>query len=304
MTDGSNVSKEIDELIGSLASEPSKIEPTPTLEPTKSPEGSEEPVKEPTPIPSTVEDKGGESKPDDKGGAPAPKPGEGEPMVAAPLPAKEEPPVGDTVESLLEQRKLLLSRIEELTQVPSLLIQPTPTETEKATKEVPTSTVELPKEAPIDFLGEQSIDDIIDSKDKLNALLNSVYVKAKADAKEDAAKSVVAALPKLVSTHVRETRDIDAVVNDFYRVNKDLVFIKKTVAAVAAQVHQEKPELSVDKVFIEAADRTRKLLGLKRVVSSNKEEFEDPAFVDSKSSKKKAASVTGMQKEIDDILTY
>ena len=292
-----DITKEIDDLIGSIAPEPpsaeelSKETPKPDPEPPK-----EEPVVTP-PVETP--------KPEGEG-APPPKP-DSEPVVTPPptTPPAEEVAEEETVDSLNERIKLLISHIETITQGAPKVVA-TPLKEEKP-PEVKTPEIVPPPvvpDAPIDFLGETVIDDIIDSKEKFNALLNQVYQKAKSDVREEVAKSTLSALPKLVTTHLTEAKTVDGVVDNFYKANNDLVFVKNTVKNVAAQVHVEKPELDMPGVLNEAAERTRKLLGIKKVVKTEKSGLDNPAFVNSQTTKRKSGGVTGLQKEIEDILTH
>jgi hypothetical protein len=307
MTD---ISKEIDDLIGSLASET----PNPSLEtpvgdptpPTTTPPPKDVKTDETTPsITPDPEGKKDETIPDDKGGAPAPKSDDGTPAkeVTISTPTLSTEGGEETREELQERVKLLLSHIESITTVPPLSITPVmPKADEKVKEDVPTSSSTKDIVETIDFLGDKSIDDLIDNKDQLNSLLNQIYAKARADAKEDAAKAILSALPNLIDTRVKDVNNTDAIVNDFYKANEDLVLVRNTVKHVLTQVHAEKPDLAVPEALKEAADRTRKLLGIKRTVKNTK--FNDPAFVDPNSTKKKTVSSTGIQKEIDEILTY
>jgi 3-methyladenine DNA glycosylase AlkC len=295
---GEDITKEIDELIGSLDNSPSEeslSQETPKIEP-ESPK--EEPVVTP---PAEV------PKPDE--GVPSPKP-EDELVTTPPI---TPPPVEvieeeETVDSLKERVKLLISHIETINQGPTVPVV-TP-KVEKPPEVVPPVVTPVPipapiiPDSPIDFLGVIEIDDIIDSKEKFNALLNQVYQKAKSDVREDVAKSTLSALPRLVSTHLSEAKTVDEVVGNFYKANEDLVYVKNTVKNVAAQVHAEKPELDMSKVLDEAATRTRTLLGIKKVVKNNNSNLSNPAFVNSRNSKSKSSGVSGLQKEIEDILTH
>jgi hypothetical protein len=292
------LSQEIDEFIGSLTNEPSPEPTPPAAEP---PTGN--------PPPEETPPSGEPPKPDE--GAPVPK-SEGEltPTPTPPAePPKVEPPAQEeeTLEELRERNKLLLARVEELTPVPGVTATPTPKPDESG---VPTPTP-APPTAPvvvgeeIDFLAGQSVDDLIDDPKKFNTLLNSIYLKAKSDAKEDAAKAVLTALPGVVSSEVVNTTNTNAVVNEFYQQNEDLVAVKKTVMAVAAQVHAEKPEFGHVDVLKEAAIRTRKLLGLRAPKPKTDSKFGDPAFVDKGGTRTPTnKGPHTLQDEINDFITH
>jgi hypothetical protein len=305
MENENSISKEIDELIGSLAGEPSSAStptPSPSGDPTPPPkETPPEPSKE-TPPPS------GEptpTPPAKKEGEPTPVPS-GEPTKET-LPSSTPASVEETPEELRERIKLLLGRIEELTPVPGATPTPEPKPSEKSEgapppKETPPAPVKVEE---IDFLTNLNIDDVIDDPKKLNALLNSVYQRARSDAKEDAAKAVLTALPGLVSSEVKTTNDTSVVVNEFYSHNEDLSSVKRTVMAVAAQVHAEKPEWGFQEVLKESATRTRTMLGIKPSTKTKDPKFEDPAFVDKGGSR--TPSRTGpqtIQDEISELMTH
>ncbi len=296
MTENQNdITKEIDELIGSLAPEPSP-EPIPTPTPGEEPPTGESipPSGEPTP------------KLDVKEGELSPKP-EGEPVsTPPPEPVKVEPTVEgeETIEEIKERNKLLLARIEELTPVPGVTATPLPKPIEDKGEPSPIPLVPT-KVEEVDFLAGQSVDDLIDDPKKLNTLLNSIYLKARDDAKEDAAKAVLTALPGVVSSEVTATTNTNAVVSEFYQNNEDLVVVKKTVMAVAAQVHADKPEFGYKEVLNEAASRTRKLLGLRTPVPKTNTKFDDPAFAGGGTPRKPAHSgPKTLQHEIDELITH
>lgn len=294
MTKEDAVTKEIDELIGSLASE-SSSEPTPTPAPKEEPPIVTPPVEEPPKL-------------EVKEGEPTPKP-VGEPVVTpSPDPSKVEPPVvegEETIEEIRERNKLLLARIEELTPIPGAIAAPLPKSIETKGEPTPIVSPVPEKVEEIDFLAGQDIDDIIDDPKKLNALLNSVYLRAKSDGKEDAAKAVLTALPGVVSSEVSAATNTHAVVNEFYSQNEDLVVVKKTVMAVAAQVHTEKPELGYKEVLKEAANRTRKLLGLRPPVTKTNTKFDDPGFAGGSTPRKPAQTGSRtLQNEIDELTTH
>jgi hypothetical protein len=75
---------------------------------------------------------------------------------------------------------------------------------------------------------------------------------------------------------------------------------------VASQVHSEKPDFTVEQVLDEAANRTRKLLGIRRVVRNESENLGNPAFVNTKGEGKPPVGrkTRTQQDEIDEFLTH
>lgn len=288
-----DINKEIDEIIGSLPTNPPP-EP-PVEEPPKEELPKEEPSKEGPPTPKLEE----------KVGEPAPKVEEELPPEEE-VKKEEEEVEEETVESLNERIKHLINTIEELSS-PEATPGPSPKPKEEKPKEevippISTSSAEVKE---IDFLAGQQVDDLIDDPKKFNAMLNSIYQKAKSDGKEEAVRDIVGALPRFVSSQVKEDSDINAVVNEFYSHNEDLALVRNTVKRVAAQVHSEKPELDMKQVLDEAATRTRTLLGIKKVVKNKNEDLNNPAFVSGKGGKspvKRGAKT--QQDEINELLTH
>ena len=199
---------------------------------------------------------------------------------------------------LTEREKVLLAELEKVTDVKPV----SSTEIESATVNDSTQ--------PYDFLANVDIDEVLSTTDGLNTLLNSVYNKAMSDASKLTAEQIMRSLPQVVTTYVQQHIAYRETVQDFYRENPDLVGVKKTLARVANEVTSEKPELTLDQVFTEAATRTRKLLGLRKsgLVTTQKEEHakvaektKKPAFVQSKG-RPKVGKLDGLAAEIDELI--
>lgn len=176
------------------------------------------------------------------------------------------------------------------------------------------STKEVVIPDPIDFIGSDSLDSLLDTKEGLNKLLNIVYsagmkaneqniASSKTEFLQASLEENAKKLPELVTNFVNRQSTVNDMVRDFYGANEDLVTFKSTVAAAANQVHAENSDWTIDQVFNEAAVRTRTSLGLSpKAANTNKER--KPAFVDSKSSRSDTsdAKLSGVLKEIDDLI--
>jgi len=79
-----------------------------------------------------------------------------------------------------------------------------------------------------------------------------------------------------------------------------------TVGAIANEVSQENPNLTLDEVFVEAAKRTREVLGLPAAPATPAARTERPNLPQRRSpgNRRNGTNVlTGVAKEIDDLLT-
>ena len=306
--------KQIDDMIGDMLTAP-KDEPTSELEPKPDTEPAPKPGDEPKP-PS-----GDDPKPPVKDDEPAPgtEPKPKPDLKLVPDEVTPEPPIVDqSAEELKEQNSLLLQRIEELTSqltgVPTPLPVIEPKKDEPKPSDIPPtpksadvpSSVQMPEVGkPIDFIGNLNIDDVIDDKNKFNDLLNKVFITGVMANQEIMKGNIIPEIPRLISKHVEDKAAVDDFLNKFYSANEELKNVKMTVSHVVKQVHAEKPDLKPAEVFNEAAERTRKMLGIRKVTKKADGDFNDPAFVHKKGgSKVPAKGADGLQSQIDELITH
>jgi len=290
-----DLSKEIDEMIGVAVETP--VETPPVEEP---PVGTqtelpleEPPVEEPPEVPPE-EPPVGES------------PVEEPPIVVPEEPPAVEEPSEETREELLDRVKKLTERVEELTILEPVSVAPVEEPPEKPVAVAPVETPVKPVEevGNIDFLGGATIDDVLDNKEALNKLLNSVVVQASGTAQRKAYEKVLLSIPDLVLGHINRQSVITKMVSDFYEANDDLIPVKKTVGAVANTVHAEHPDWQLEEVFKESAVRTRAVLGLRKKVEKKEiPAIGDPAFVKTGGGKTVKKVGTALQDEINELLT-
>lgn len=165
----------------------------------------------------------------------------------------------------------------------------------------------------IDFIGDGNIDDLVDTKEGLNKILNIVYnaaVKATEErivgSKDDFVRSAVEEsarkIPGMVTGFVTRQSTIKDMVDTFYKENSDLTGFKKTVAAAANQVHAEHSDWEIGEIFKEAAVVTRKVLRLPSLKKENKgDKKRDPAFTGDKGSRNSRTKpdMSNIEKEIN-----
>ena len=241
-----------------------------------------------------------------------------DPRVAAPAEPPAEPPAPpDEMEVLRNQNRLLIERLEKVSGpapiepvAPTTAPVPEPALPAPTSVRAPTLTVE-----EVDFLAGEDPEKLAEDPVAFNRLLNKIYAKAVEQAIPLAAERTMINIPSLVVQHVRQQAAMNKLVDDFYTTNKDLVPVKRSVGLISNEVHAENPDWTVEKVFTEAATRTRTLLGMPQPAIKNDPTPPvvtpgapaapgSPAFANPAGSRPSGPQrkLTGMAKEIDDIL--
>lgn len=111
---------------------------------------------------------------------------------------------------------------------------------------------------PIDFVGDQDIDEILDTKESLNKFMMRVYESGA----RAAANIVSQQVPQQVSSTVTRAQAMKEIVDEFYSQNEDLDQMRHTVAMVASEIIKETPDVPMNDLMNQAAERTRKMLRL------------------------------------------
>ena len=236
------------------------------------------------------------------------KPAEEEP---AEEPAEElvEEPVEDLDElsGLKEQNKALLEHLEKLSQqVVARGFESPPKELTDEVREAAEQPAQPAQPVPqrqqftlTDPFDGVSMDEILEEPEKLKSVLEKVQENAIQMATERVLRSV----PEMVIGYTTRQTAMSRMVDDFYREHPDLSNVKQTVAAIANTVHSEHTDWGVDQVFQETAQRTRKLLGLRKQATQQKaEKPKKPAFAKQRGARKEEPALGGLQKEINDLL--
>jgi len=202
-------------------------------------------------------------------------------------------------ESLSPREKALIARLEEVTGERIALSQ----------NGAPPSEPEPTPSGDHNFLEGLDIDDVLQSPEDLNNLLNKVYTRALNDAKTLAAEQIMSTLPRTIATHYAQQTAQTKLVENFYNENKDLAYVKKTVAAVANDIATNHPDYTLDQVFNEAATRTRKMLGLRKtspqMENTPPTTTQRPAFAGQRSSgnRVRVPELTGIAAEVSELIS-
>ena len=291
--------KEVDELLDEFF--PAEEEPPEGDAP---PEGEEKPTEEEE-KPSEEEEKPAEEEEKPLEGDE--KPAEGE----KPPEGEEKPPEGD--EELIPEEENIEEKAARLEAQNALLLErleagykPPPAKEEPPEgKKPPGDKPEAKPSEPIDFVGDRSLEDVLDTKEGLNKFLNEVVKKVVPQGGvevEPVVERILTALPKIVQAQVTQQTAINALVKDFYDNNEDLLVARRTVGVFTNEVAAEHPDWETKAVFEEAGNRTRKALGLrKKAVGDSRRK---PAFVKQKGSRKggEIDKRTDTAKEIDELI--
>jgi len=216
---------------------------------------------------------------------PEPEPDKDEPDPDDPGPEPEpdstpEPEPTDAVEILEARNQKLLDLLEGRTEgapkeiVPDDSIEP---DLKVADKVVEPEAME--------FIKAEQLEELLENPAKFNEVLNKVSAQAVERGEKQTVEKILRSIPQIVATQVSNRIAVTRMVDKFYDDNKDLSHVKKTVGAVANEVHAENSDWAVEKVFKEAAVRTRKLLGLEEAAlkkdDKKKDKEPNPAFVKS-----------------------
>jgi hypothetical protein len=213
-------------------------------------------------------------------------------VSSEPAEAQPEEEELDGPEDYSPRERTLLRRIEELTQTN---IENRPTIQDDSSPPAPAAPIEH------NFLEGMDIDDVLSDPATFNKLLMNVYNRGLAEAGKLAAENIMRSLPQTVSRYVNNYVTMTEAVRDFYDRNPDLRSVRKTVAAVANDIHSTNPGLSTGELFEQAAHRTRELLQLKKLAPSATNQRR-PAFARQKG-RHVAPEMTGLQREIDDLIS-
>jgi len=210
----------------------------------------------------------------------------------------------DEVSSLRAQNESLLQHIENLSGQLVSGNLPAATIPEPSGQPAKPNTLPQTSDEIMNFLENTSVDELLEDPTKFNAVLNQVSKRSTDVAVQNAVRHVLSSVPELVMGYITRHSTMNRMVDEFYRENSDLVNVKQTVAAVANDVHAKNPGLSVEQVFKQSADATRKLLGIKKqALAAAKRKPAKPAFAKAGGARKKAPEVSNIQSQINDLIS-
>jgi hypothetical protein len=152
--------------------------------------------------------------------------------------------------------------------VPPVTIEPARPIVEPTRSPAQSTVAEIPD---VDFVGNQTLDAVLDSKEGLNKMLNQVYKAGIAFATEQAVtkahERTLLSLPDVVTKYVTQSAVLRNVREEFYSKNDDLKPFQSVVAHAANTISSEHPDWDVPKVLAETATTVRKALGIMQKAS-------------------------------------
>ena len=120
------------------------------------------------------------------------------------------------------------------------------------------------------------------------------------------AQRFMAAIPNIVQNQVQQSAGLQRAVDGFYAKNEDLLEVRPTVGAVASQISAKHPDWDINRVMVESAKTTRKLLRMPSpsVVRGGKKVVR-PSFAKqggSQQRNKPKPEMSKLQRELDDLM--
>jgi len=209
---------------------------------------------------------------------------------------------------LKEQNRLLLERVEKLSE--SIMVRPQVFKSEETKDEKPgdAEKKEAIADALVDVIGDLDIDEVVSDK----KLFNQVIGKVISATKDATRKEIMSMLPEIIGQQTIQHLNIKELTSKFYEENEDLVPLRKTVSVVAANLYAEDPKLDPISLMSKAADRTREMLGIRKVKpsgdgkggngSGRKRNPEFPSGSSKKASRISGQEMDSVQKDIYDTL--
>jgi cobalamin biosynthesis protein CobT len=176
-------------------------------------------------------------------------------------------------------------------------------ETPVETTKVETPAVETPAALSLEELAileeDVDFDDVMNDRETFVKTMRGILDRYRGLLAQDFTRTI----PGVVANQVRQVSVLTNAVNQFYRENEDLLPVRKAVGAVANQVVAEHPDWDLPKIMAESADRTRKILKIKKPKKLSN--VVKPSFAKSKGGgkeRKPKVKVSKLQSEIDEIL--
>lgn len=155
----------------------------------------------------------------------------------------------------------------------------------------------------LDFMKDLDIDEVLREGASFNEILVAVYNKVKEDATQAAAEKMMSDLPRIVTSYIGQQTTMQAIINDFYEANPDLKAVKRTVAAIANEIHAENPGMATKDWLEQAASKTREVLDIKKKTAiKDRKVKEKPAFVKQGARPAPEEGLSGIAADINDLL--
>ena len=174
-----------------------------------------------------------------------------------------------------------------------------PPNAQPETRSQPTSQPDVSEDNIINFIDDESFEEIQSNPKKLNQILTSVYNRA--------VQNTYNNTPKMVDNMIKQRTYLNDKVDVFYKENDDLLPYRQFVGFVANELTSQNPDWDLDAVFDKTAVQVRDRLGLKkRILDKAKQAKTSPAFAKAKKSNSRDSAnkpnLSEMEEQIQDLL--
>jgi hypothetical protein len=154
--------------------------------------------------------------------------------------------------------------------------------------------------APQDLVSLDEMRSAFESPEKMIELIGKVYIRARADATQDAVQTALMSLPNVVRPLLVQEASLAEMVKTFYVENPELDGYRDFVQYCATQVESAHPDWSPKQVMAETAKVAKgRLPALREAVQRERKQVK-PSFVDQKSTTNKpsAKQVSRLEREL------
>lgn len=126
-----------------------------------------------------------------------------------------------------------------------------------------------------DFIGDLDVENLTDSKEDFNKLLNLVYSKGVTDSRNIINEGVSGAIPSLVSNQINMATEMKEIRDNFYADNEDLKTFPNVVSTVFEDIAKKSPNETYDNIIKAVAPEVRKRLNLPEYKPGNDKDKKD-----------------------------
>lgn len=158
----------------------------------------------------------------------------------------------------------------------------------------------------VDFIGDDDLSEILDSKESLNKLLNRVRFEALSLGQRLGTETVLRSIPEIVKRNVETQVTIQRMRDEFFSRNEDLSPYKRVVAECFQEIAAANPDQPMEKLLGETEKLSRQRLQLHRKVmlDTSKSPEKKPTFERTPRGKKSKpkGELSGLAKELQEMI--
>lgn len=165
-------------------------------------------------------------------------------------------------------------------------------------------------DAPIEvgehnFLEDVDFDDVTQTPEEFNKLLNKIYKQAVSDTQKAMSEKFNSSIPDMIRTNINTVTKLQKARDEFYEQNKDLLQFQKVVGTVFEELATKEPNKTYEEIMKDVAPEARKRLGLKNNPKPETKEDTKPPRLPKKKSKpgksKESTETDPLQGELEEM---